>query len=61
MTKFLEVFGFIILYLIWLISPIIMVFGVSSDDDIIITLAGTVYISGALVIGCVFSKFIGIW
>jgi hypothetical protein len=46
MTEFLAGFGFIILYFLWLISPIIMIFCISSDNDNMTTLTGIVYIGG---------------
>jgi hypothetical protein len=61
MTEFLTIFGFIILYLVWLTSPIIMLICSTNDNDIMTNLAGIVYTGGALVIGCVLAKFIGLW
>lgn len=61
MTEFLAAFGFIFLYFIWLISPIIMIFCISSDNASMTTLTGIVYIGGALVIAVCLLKFIGIW
>ena len=59
--EILAVIGLIVLYVIWLFSPIIMFVCAENNDDTLSGLACIVYVVGAVVVGYVLVKFIGIW
>lgn len=61
MKDVLAVIGLIVLYVIWLFSPIIMFVCAENYKDTLSSLACIVYVVGAVVVGYVLVKFIGIW
>lgn len=61
MKDVLAVIGLIVLYVIWLFSPIIMLVCAENYKDAISSLACIVYVVGAVVVGYVLVKFIDIW
>lgn len=61
MKDVLAVIGLMILYLVWLSSPLIMCLCAENDYDTAGKLACIVYMFGALFVAHVLIKFIGIW
>lgn len=61
MIEALAVIGLLILYVIWLISPIIMMVLFENYGNTPGELVGIVYGVGAIVVGYVLFNFVGIW
>ena len=61
MKDVLAVIGLIVLYVIWLFSPIIMFVCAENYKDTLSSLACIVYVAGAVVVGYALVKIIGIW
>lgn len=61
MKDVLAIIGLMILYLVWLSSPLIMGLCAENDYDTVGKLVCMVYICGAVFVGNVLIKFIGIW
>lgn len=61
MKDILAIIGLMILYLVWLSSPLIMCLCAENDYDTVGRIFGFVFAIGIFIGGYVLLKFVGIW